>query len=123
VQLLLYASKDDENRKRLMAAVHEALPHQPIGIFWQLTSLQELLRTIIEPDSIAVLSVVDQAELRRMQALRGLLTEIFIVLIVPDCKKSTIRLAHLLLPRFISQKEDSYSDLKEVLKKKVSTPH
>jgi hypothetical protein len=106
-----------------MAAVHEALPHRPIGIFRQLTALQELLRTIIEPNSIAVLSAVDQAKLRRMQALRGLLTEIFVILVVPDCKKSTIRLAHLLLPRFISQKEDSFSDLKEVLKKMVRTPH
>jgi hypothetical protein len=106
-----------------MAAVHEALPHRPIRIFQQLTALQELLRTIVEPGSIAVLSAVDQAELRQMQALRGLLTEIFIVLVIPDYKKSTIRLAQLLLPRFISQKEDSYSDLKEVLKKMVNTPH
>ena len=123
MQLLLYASQDDENGKRLMAAVHEALPHQPIGIFRQLTALQELLRTIVEPYSIAVLSAVDQAELRRMQELCGLLQEIFVVLVVPDCKKSTIRLSHLLLPRFISQKEDSFSDLKEVLKKMVRTPH
>jgi hypothetical protein len=106
-----------------MAAVYEALPHRPIGIFRQLSALQEGLRTLIAPDSIAVLSAVDQAELRRLQTLRGLLTEIFVVLVVPDCKKSTIRLAHLLLPRFISQKEDSFSDLKKVLKKIVSTPH
>lgn len=106
-----------------MAAVHGALPHRPIWIFRQLTALQERLRTIVDPGSIAVLSAVNQAELRRMQALRGLLPEIFVVLVVPDCKKSTIRLAHLLLPRFISQKEDSYSNLKEVLKKMVRTPH
>ena len=106
-----------------MEAVHEALPHRPLGVSRQLTALQELLRTIVEPGSIAILSAVDQTELRRMQALRGLLTEIFVILVVPDCKKSTIRLAHLLLPRFISQKEDSFSDLKEVLKKMVHTSH
>lgn len=123
MQLMLYNSKNDENGQRLTAAVQEALPHRPIGIFRQLTDLQELLCTIVEPDSIAILSAVDQVELRRMQELRGLLTEIFVVLVVPDCKKSTIRLAHLMLPRFISQKEDTYSDLKEVLKKMVSTSH
>ena len=120
---MLYTNKDDENGQRLMTAIQEALPHRPIGIFRQLTALQELLRTSVEPDSIAILSAVDQVELRRMQELRGLLTEIFVVLVVPDCKKSTIRLAHLMLPRFISQKGDTYSDLKEVLKKKVSTSH
>lgn len=123
MQLMLYTSKNDENGQRLTVAVQEALPHRPIGIFRQLTDLQELLRTIVEPDSIAILSAVDQVELRRMQELRGLLTEIFVVLVVPDCKKSTIRLAHLMLPRFISQKGDTYSDLKEVLKKMVSTSH
>lgn len=106
-----------------MAAVHGALPHRPIGIFRQLTALQERLRAIVEPNSIAVLSAANQVELRRMQKLRELLPEIFVVLVVPDCKKSTIRLAHLLLPRFISQKKDSYSDLKEVLKKMVHTLH
>jgi hypothetical protein len=123
VQLLLYAGKDDENGKRLMAAVHEALPHQTIAIFRQLTALQDLLRTIVEPDSIAVLSAVNQAELHQMQVLREIFAEIFIILVIPDYKKSTIRLAHLLLPRFISQKEDSYSDLQEVLKKMVGTTH
>ena len=38
-----------------------------------------------------------------MQAFRDMLTEIFIILVLPDRQKSTIRLAHLLRPRFISQ--------------------
>jgi len=123
MQLLLYASTDDENGKRLVAAVREALPYKPIDVFRKLTALRVLLRTIIEPDSIAVLSAVDQSEMREMQTLRGLLPEIFVILIVPDLKKNTIRLAHLLLPRFICQKEDSFSDLKAVLKKMAGTPH
>jgi hypothetical protein len=122
VQLLLYAGKDDKNGQRLTDAVHEALPHKTIAIFRQLTALQDLLHTIVEPNSIAV-SAIDQAELRQMQILRKIFTEIFIVLVVPDYKKSTIRLAHLLLPRFISQKEDSFSNLQEVLKKMVGTIH
>jgi hypothetical protein len=123
MKLLLYADKDDENGKRLMAAVYEAIPYQTITIFRRLTAMQELLRTIIEPDSIAVLSAVNQAELKQMQVLREMFAEIFLILVIPDYKKSTIRLAHLLLPRFISQKEDSYSALQEVLKKIVGTPH
>ena len=59
----------------------------------------------VEPDSIAVLSASNREELQQMQALRGLLPEIYVVLVIPDRKKSTIELAHLLLPRFLSQKD------------------
>jgi len=52
-----------------------------------------------------------------MQLLRGLRTEIHVVLVIPDRKKSTIELAHLLLPRFLSQKESDFADLKIVLNK------
>ena len=123
MQLMLYESKDDENGKKLVGAVQKALPNQPIGVFRQLPPMQERLRTPVEPNSIAILSVVDQAELQRLQALRELLTDLFVILVVPDCKESTIRLAHLLLPRFISPKDGSYSNLKEVLKKIVHTVH
>jgi hypothetical protein len=58
-----------------------------------------------------------------MQLLRGLLTEIFIVLVLPDRKKSTVELAHLLLPRFLSQKNDNFMDLSKVLNKMYRTSH
>lgn len=77
----------------------------------------------VEPNSIAVLLASNRAELQKMQALRGLLTEIFIVLVIPDRKDGTIRLAHLLLPRFLSQKDDDFQDLGKVLDKIVRTAH
>jgi two-component system NtrC family response regulator len=77
----------------------------------------------IEPDSIAVLSASNREELQQMQLLRGLLTEIYVIVVIPDRKDSTIRLAHLLLPRFLSQKESDFTDLKIVLNKMYCTSH
>jgi hypothetical protein len=37
-----------------------------------------------------------------MQSLRALLTEIFVVLVLPDWEDRTIGLAHLLRPQFLS---------------------
>jgi len=71
----------------------------------------------IEPDSIAVLSASNREELQRMQLLRELLTEIYVILVIPDRKKNTLELAHLLLPRFLSQKKDNFIDLGKVLNK------
>jgi hypothetical protein len=52
-----------------------------------------------------------------MQLLRRLLTETYVVLFIPDRKKSTIELAHLLLPRFLSQVNSDFKDFKIVLDK------
>lgn len=103
--------------------MHKVIPPSQIEPFKTLREFGERLRKPVEPDSIAVLSVSDLEELRLMQPLRGLLTEIYVVLVIPDRKKSTIELAHLLLPRFISQTKDDYVDLGKVLDKMHRTSH
>ena len=117
MQLLFYSSKDDQNKKRLEAAVHKVIPESKIELFKKQNDFRERLRMLIEPDSIAVLLASNREELQQMQLLRGLLTEIYVIVVIPDRKKSTIELAHLLLPRFLSQKKDNFMDLSKVLNK------
>jgi hypothetical protein len=121
MQLLLYSSEDDPNQKRLEASVRKVIPGGRIEIFVGLAGLQERLRTPLEPDSIAVLSASNREELRQMKGIRGLLPEIYVVLVLPDRRKRTIELAHLLLPRFLSQKSDDFLDLSRVLDKMYRT--
>jgi hypothetical protein len=123
VNLLLYARPEDDEGKRLQVAVHEALPLHPLQVFRSIIALQQQLRSFVIPESIAILSANNQSELRQMQILRPLLTEIFVVLIIPDSRKRTIRLAHLLLPRFMTSQKEGFVNLQEVLKKMVCTPH
>jgi hypothetical protein len=117
MQLLFYSSGDDQAEKRLEAAVYKVIPENKIELFKRLDDLRERLRTPVEPDSVAVLLASNREELQQMQLLRGLLTEIYVVLVIPDRKDSTIRLAHLLLPRFLSQKDSDFTDLQMVLNK------
>ena len=117
MQLLFYSSGDDQNHKRLQAAVHKVIPKSQIEPFKSLGDFRERLRLPIEPDSIAVLSASNREELQQMQLLRRLLIEIYIVLVIPDRKKSTIKLAHLLLPRFLSLANSDFTDLKILLDK------
>jgi hypothetical protein len=123
MKLLFYSSGDDQNRKRLEAAVHKVIPESKIELFKRLDDFRERLRMPIELDSVAVLLASDREELQQMQLLRGLLTEIYVVLVIPDRKKSTIELAHLLLPRFLSRKNDDFIDLSKVLNKMYRTSH
>jgi hypothetical protein len=117
MNLLFYSSGDDQNKKRLEAAVHKVIPESKIELFKRLDGLRKRLRIPIEPDSIAVLSASNREELQGMQLLRELLTEIYVILVIPDRKKRTIELAHRLLPRFLSQKESDFTNLKIVLNK------
>jgi len=123
MQTLFYSNGDDQNEKRLEAAIQKVIPESQIERFHRLDDFRKRLRMPIEPDSIAVLSFSSREELQQMQQLRGLLTEIYVVLVIPDRKKSTIELAHLLLPRFLSQKNDNFIDLGKVLDKMYRTSH
>jgi hypothetical protein len=122
MQLLFYASRNDKDKKRLEAAIHKALPGHEIELFARLDALRERFCYIVEPDSIAVLLVADLEELTEMQMFRQLLPEIYVVMVIPDWQKSTLKLAHLLLPRFLCQRKDSFKDLTRVLKKMARTP-
>ena len=117
MQLLFYSSGDDQAEKKLEAAIHKVIPKSKIELFKRLDDLKERLRMPVEPDSIAVLLASNREELQQMQLLRRLLIEIYVILVVPDREKSTIELAHLLLPRFLSHVKSDFADLKIVLDK------
>lgn len=115
MQLLFYSSGVDDDAKRLETAVRKVIPEGRIERFDKLDDFRERLRTIVEPDSVAVLSAPSRDELRRMKEFRRLLTEIYVILVIPDRGKGTITLAHYLLPRFLSQKDSDFADLQLVL--------
>ncbi len=123
MQLLFYASRNDKDKDRLEAAIHDAIPGHAIELFTRLDALRERFRLIVEPDSIAVLLAADREELREMQMFHELFPEIYVILVIPDWQESTVKVAHLLLPRFLSQKADSFTDLIQVLKKMARIPH
>lgn len=115
MQVLFYSSGDDQDAKRLEAAVHKVIPEGRIETVKELDDLRKRLRTPVEPDSVLVLLASDREELQRMQPFCALLSEIYVILVLPDLEKSTIRLAHHLLPRFLSRKASDFADLKVVL--------
>lgn len=117
MQLLFYSSKIDQDTKRLDAAVHKIIPASRIENFKRLDDLRARLRAPVEPDSVAVFLFSNRKELQNMLSLRELLTEIYIILVLPDLNKGTLKIAHYLLPRFLSRKGSDFADLKIVLNK------
>jgi hypothetical protein len=123
MQLLFYAKRNDASENRLDAAIRSVASGGMIERFVTLDGFRERLRSIIEPNSIMVLAAVDREDLLEMQALRDMLTEIYIILVLPDRQESTIKLAHLLRPRFLSQTKDDFTDLSQIVAKMISSSH
>jgi hypothetical protein len=123
MQLLFYASKNDESENRLDAAIRSVAQGEAVERFVTLEDFRERLRSIVEPNSIMVLAAVDREELSKLQAFREMLTEIYIILVLPDREDDTIKLAHRLKPRFLSQTEDDFSDLSRIVAQMIRSPH
>ncbi len=123
MQVLFYASRNDRDKKRLEAAIRDAIPGRPIEVFTRLDALRERFRFIVEPDSIIILFAADREELLEMIVFRELLPEIYVILVIPDWQESTVKLAYLLLPRLLNQKKDNFTELRQVLKKMARTPN
>jgi hypothetical protein len=123
MQLLFYAKRNEQSENRLDAAIRSVAPEGAIERFVTLEGFRDRLRSIVEPNSIMVLAAVDREELLEMQALRDMLTEIYVILVIPDRQESTIKLAHLLRPRFLSQTKDDFTDLSQIVAKIIRSPH
>lgn len=123
MQLFLYAGKNNGNEGRLEASIQAAAPEEAIERFTRMDDLRERLRFIVEPQSIVVLVATDRKELQQMQTFHDLLTKSFVILVLPDGEESTIRLAHLLQPRFITQFDDDFKALNQIVAKMMRIPH
>ncbi len=121
MQLFLYTGKDNRNDDRLVAAIQAAVPEGRIERFIHMNDLLERLRFNVEPESIVVLQAADRKELKQLQVFRDLLTQSFVILVLPDREESTIKLAHLLRPRYIAQKDDDFKDLNQIVCKRIDS--
>jgi hypothetical protein len=121
MRLFYFASRDDAHEQRLRTAIREVIPDDAVEHFLSLEDFRDRLHRIVEPDSIAVLFALNREELLKMQILRKLLPEIYVILVLPDHTENTLGLAHLLLPRFLAYREDPFANVREVLGEMIRT--
>jgi len=123
MQFLFYASSSGDDEIRIKAAFQAATTGQSIEQFSNLADLEERLRRIVEPKSIAVLVAADREELRKMQEFHDMVMDVYVILVLPDWQENTIRLAHLLRPRFITQLKNDSIGLDQIVAKMILANH
>ena len=95
-------------------------PEEQVESCMTLECLERKLRQPAHGLTIAVLLAASRQDLLELHAIKDLLDDIRIILILPDSESETTTLGHKLSPRFISYINGNFDDVGAVLRKMVA---
>ena len=95
--------------------LHERLPEAVLEIFSSFDALQQRLHRMCGDPTIVILAADSRNQLEQFKDLQRLFVDVRIVLILSDNDTETIRLGHLLYPRYVRQKSNNLDGLVEVV--------
>ena len=111
------STEKDKNIKELCNLVFKGVPKSQME---KCTTLADLTRRLRQPQNnigIALLTAKTKQDLEDLVALRELLSDIRVILILPDRDHDTISKAHALYPRFLTYIDRDFDEVKAVLSK------
>jgi hypothetical protein len=117
MSVLFYTPMVEGVGKRLQRAIELVAPVEKIRICHTIGSLYQELCQPKDESSIAVLLAATQKDLLDILSLRDLLSDLRLILILPDTEDDTIAKGHVLCPRFVSSVDSDFSAVSAVLKK------
>ena len=111
MKVILFSSAKDGTDQRLITELKPIVSEENLECHRSFVSLYRRLLLPKGESTIAVLHAVSIEELCSLYILHELLSNIHVILILPDRKDETIYEGHRLRPRFLTSVD---SDLKEV---------
>ncbi len=114
IRIIFFSGQEDEDSRRLFAAVQRAIPADRLESFGSLDEFGRRLRASRAENLVSVL-LVSKHELEGLQGLKDLLKDRHPILVIADQEERTIELAHRLLPRFVCLKCGDFKGLEGVL--------
>ena len=121
MNLLVYATKSGEVAQRLRQATEEIVPKKNLEFFRNISSLSYRLQQPMNGLKIAILVADSDQDLADFLSLQELLSDIRVILVLPNPEPSKIAKAHNLGPRFMTYGDSGFEDLKAVLGKMFSS--
>ena len=114
---LFSPSKPDDNWTRLCNVVMRTIPLESISIFQTLESFYDRARQGRTDISAAIVHISNMQDIHKLQTLRDLISDMRIIMILPDNKEETLRIGHSFYPRYISFADSTFEDVTAVLQK------
>jgi len=116
MKLVFYADGNAEAGDRLLQKIKDQVSANIVDAYRSLDDFQQgLLRQRREPN-IGVLMAANAAELQRLITLGKLLTDMRILLVLPDRHKETVAAGHRLRPRYLGYADSDFEDVVAVVK-------
>ena len=117
MHVLFYAKKKGGITDSLGRIIEGAVPKKNLEKYSTIAGLSQRLRLPTNNLGIAVIAVTTKRQLNQIVAIRHLLADIRIILIVPDRAPDTVAEAHILSPRFLTYVDSDFSSIEAVLAK------
>ena len=117
MKVLFYATQNVWAADQLQRLMEALVPQDQFEMH---RSFDSLYRRLYEPNNeidIAMLTASNKKELYQLLTLSDFLSDIRIVLILPDSKSDTISKAHTLGPRYLTYLDNDFEGIKGVLGK------
>lgn len=117
---VLLLTSNDERGTRLLKAVEGSVPRRRLEIYGNIEGLTTRLRAPEGSAVVAILLVLTEEELCRIVGISRLLSDLRLILILPNRDDDTVALGHMLHPRFLSYVDTDFRDVGAVLSKMMS---
>jgi hypothetical protein len=119
MNLLVYAAKSDGVAQHLQQVIEEIVPKEKLEIYRNFNSLSYRLQQPMNGLKVAIFLASSDQDLTDFLSLQDLLSELRIILILPDREPSTFAKGHKLGPRYMTHDDSDFKDVKAVLGKMI----
>ncbi len=113
---IFYRRQEGGNESKLSGIIAESLNGYALETCDSVAELQARLRTRGCTTIILILMVLDEYEMADIVAIKPLLEDMRIVIVLPDARDEMIAMAHSIHPRFLSCMDGDLQEVAAVLK-------
>ena len=117
--VIIYLSSRKESGDKLREIIETVVSYEDIRFYRTIDTLSQGLRQPRNDVNVAVLVASNRVELHDLIALRSLLWDIKIILILPDSDPNTVAEGHILRPRFLIDCHSNFQDVAAVLNRMI----
>ena len=117
---LLSPAVPDCNWTRLYNTLVNKISSESIGIFQTHESFYDRIRQGKTDIPVAVVFASNRQDLINLQGMRELISDLRIIMILPDSDEESVKIGHSFYPRFISFTDSNFEDVAAVLLKIIS---
>ena len=117
--ILFYAAQKSRVVELVEQSVGEQLPTRMMIHCRCLTVLEQRLKRPRHDIEVLLIAISDAIEMRVLNAMRHLLLDLRLVIVLPSHDPDIIAWAHKMVPRFIAYSDSGYEQVAPVLEKMI----